>query len=88
MTFAEIIEQLCDGKRYEFTHPHLNGYFHKAPYPAQEEDTSLDGADCAITFWNETGTARSTPYLMPYDFDEDYWDIKEVPCRRPIVIVD
>ena len=87
MTFAEIIERLRDGKRYEFRNDNMVGYFHKAPYPSQDSDLEIDGAHSAITYWDDTGTRRISPTFMLYDFDDDCWSIEEVSDRKPTLMV-
>ncbi len=81
MTFDEVIHKLRDGKAYRFTHPHLKGYFYKAPYPVEEAQTAIDSAASAITFWHEG--KRAMPTLMLYDFDENDWTCVEVD-RHPL----
>lgn len=83
MTFAEVIEQLRDGKAYRFGHANLQGFFYKAPYPEQPSQTDFDGACSAITYWvdGELGS----PVLMLYDFDDDAeWYCTEVH-NHPVI---
>lgn len=75
MTFNEVIEQLRDGKAYNFTNPGLLGSFYKAPFPEDEGQTRIDDACSAITYWIEG--KPSMPTLMLYDFDRDDWEIEE-----------
>ena len=80
MTFSEVIETLRDGKAYRFTCPGLAGYFYKAPYPSDPDQTALDGAYSAITFWN--GDYRASPTLMLYDFDDNCWEV-QIATKHP-----
>lgn len=88
MTFNEVIEQLRDGKAYDFGHIHLAGYFYKAPFPSDNNQTAIDGAHSAITYWENTPWPMpASPTLMLYDFDEDTeWYCHEAtthPSMRP-----
>lgn len=74
MTFTEVIEKLRDGNAYIFTHPHLTGYFYKAPFPEQPEQTAIDSACSAISYYDKSTNTPAMPMLMLYDFDEDYWE--------------
>lgn len=75
MTFQEVINQLRDGKAYNFGHQHLLGSFYKAPFPEDEGQTRIDGACSAITYWIDGKPAM--PTLMLYDFDSDEWTCEE-----------
>lgn len=86
-TFAACIERLRDGKEYTFTNPNLTGYFHKAPYPAQDRFTTRDGASSAITYRDKETGEPASPTLMLYDFDNDNeagWSITVGPWRKTV----
>lgn len=72
MTFAQIIEQLRDGRPAMFGHPNLRGFFYKAAYPSVSSDTLADDARSAITFWEKPGV-RCSPVMLLDDFDRDDW---------------
>lgn len=84
MNFNQVIEQLRDGKAYDFGHKALSGHFYKAPFPSQDTQTELDGAHSAITYWEHNRPAM--PVLMLYDFDSDAnWYCREAtihPSQR------
>lgn len=77
MTLNEIITKISDGKHYQFTNPGLQGYFEKAPFPAQKAFTNRDGALSAITYRNLDGSS-SSPVLLLDDFNRNDWTIKEI----------
>jgi hypothetical protein len=83
MTFEQIIDQLRDGKGYQFGKPGISGYFYKAPFPEVKRHTVRDGAMSAITFWRKG--ERASPTLMLYDFDEDDWwiHLSDSPYIKP-----
>ena len=71
MTFNQVIATLRSGRAYKFGNPHLTGYFYQAPYPEDFDQTKLDGAISAITYWRDG--VRASPTLMLYDFDDPSW---------------
>ena len=79
MKFTDCIEQCRDGKRYDFTHPNLVGFFHKAPFPHRESDLRYDGAMCAITYYrtDDGEMLTASPVMLLDDFDRDDWTIEE-----------
>lgn len=87
MKFNKVIEKLRDGKAYKFGHKYLNGFFYKAPFPEDPEQTEIDGSSSAITYWkfddkNQVNILAS-PILMLYDFDDDCeWYCKQA-FRHP-----
>lgn len=84
LTFAQCIEQLRDGRAYIFTNPNLKGYFYKAPHPAVAEQTQLDGALSAITYYDKQTHEPAMPTLMLYDFDDDETEwLIHVASRHP-----
>jgi hypothetical protein len=87
LTFAQCIERCRDGRAYTFTNPNLKGYFYKAPFPADPDQTFLDGASSAITYYDKETQQPASPTLMIYDFDEDDdadWSIV-VATHHPMV---
>lgn len=82
MTLNQVIEQLRDGKSYRFMHPNLQGYFYKAPFPADDEQTSWDGACSAITYW--IGDKPASPVMLLDDFDRDDWTMQRAPWH-PVI---
>lgn len=86
MTFQECIEKIRDGKAYIFTNPNLKGYFYKAPFPSKDDQTEIDGAYSAITYYDKRTNEPATPTLMLYDFD-DYsgWTCKRT-AKHPLAI--
>lgn len=70
-TFSEVIDMLSDGLARVFTTEHMSGYFYKAPFPDDPDQTLLDGACSAITYWRKSDHTPMSPTMLLDEFQDD-----------------